>query len=98
NYFVEENGRQFLVMDYIEGDDLETLREKRGALPEEDVRRWFQQIFNAVVYLHHEKVIHRDIKPENIKITPNGQAVLVDFGLAVMHCSDDATISNKRGG
>ncbi|OQZ00094.1 MAG: hypothetical protein B6D41_00305 [Chloroflexi bacterium UTCFX4] len=98
DHFIEPNGSQYLVMDYIEGEDLETLRQTRGALPEAQVRAWFEQILNAVAYLHSQGIIHRDIKPDNIKITPNGQAVLVDFGIAKIFQSGQYTRTSQKFG
>ena len=71
-------------MDFVEGDDLRQQLEASGALPPSDALRWMLQLCDALAYLHGQKpaVIHRDIKPANIKITPEGQAVLVDFGIA----------------
>lgn len=73
----------FLVMDYIEGLDLEDLVIRRNApLPVDEAVAWIKQILEAVEYLHKEHVIHRDIKPANIKINRAGQAILYDFGIA----------------
>ena len=76
---------QYLVMDFIEGDNLEDILIQNAApLPEDLVMGWLQQICSALSYLHAQQpaVIHRDIKPANIKITPQGQVYLVDFGIA----------------
>jgi serine/threonine protein kinase len=72
-------------MEYIEGEDLEEkLRKAGGPLPEAKVLPWTGQILDALAYLHRQNphIIHRDIKPANIRITPKGQAILVDFGPA----------------
>jgi serine/threonine-protein kinase len=76
------NGAQYLVMDYIAGQNLEDIVKTRGALTEQDALAWMRQILGAVKYLHANHIIHRDIKPQNIIITPDGRAVLVDFGIA----------------
>ena len=83
DHFVEGEG-QFLVMDFIEGDDLSELLQKRGAFPLADVLRWADELLDALDYLHtHDPVVvHRDIKPQNLKLTTRGQIVLLDFGLA----------------
>jgi serine/threonine protein kinase len=85
DYFTEENG-QFLVMEYIAGEDLSELRAKQanGIFPLHDVLKWADQLLDALEYLHaHEPpVIHRDIKPQNLKLTSRGQIILLDFGLA----------------
>jgi formylglycine-generating enzyme required for sulfatase activity len=85
DYFVIEGQGQYLVMDFVEGEDLqEKLDTSGGPLPEEQVVAWILQVCAALEYLHTQipPVIHRDIKPANIKITPEGRAVLVDFGIA----------------
>jgi formylglycine-generating enzyme required for sulfatase activity len=76
---------QYLVMDYVEGGDLqEKLNQAGGPLPESQVLPWIEQVCDALTYLHNQSppIIHRDIKPANIKITPKGNAMLVDFGIA----------------
>jgi serine/threonine protein kinase len=84
DFFVEPDGVQYLVMELIEGDDLETLVARQGPLSEAQAIEWMSQILDAVEYLHSQNppIIHRDIKPQNIRITPQGKAVLVDFGIA----------------
>lgn len=84
DHFIEENG-QFLVMEYIEGDDLsEKMQESKTAFPLSSVLDWADQLLDALDYLHTQEtpVIHRDIKPQNLKLTSRGQIVLLDFGLA----------------
>jgi len=85
DYFVIPNQGTYLVMDFIEGEDLcAKLDHAGGALPEGDVLPWIGQICNALIYLHSRTplVVHRDIKPANIRITPEGVAMLVDLGIA----------------
>jgi serine/threonine protein kinase len=79
--FFEEGGNAYLVMNFIEGESLAHRIEREGALPEHQVLTWASQLLNALAYCHHQRVIHRDVKPQNIIIRPDGQAVLVDFGL-----------------
>jgi len=83
DHFIEGD-LQYLIMDYVPGDDLKTILERQGALPESQVIGWCREICEALTYLHtqHPPVTHRDIKPANIKITPDGKPVLVDFGIA----------------
>lgn len=84
DHFIEGNG-QYLVMEFIQGADLaQLLQERGGALPLADVLRWADELLDALDYLHTQNppVIHRDIKPQNIKLTPRGQIILLDFGLA----------------
>lgn len=81
-----ESGGQFLVMQYVEGEDLDAMRRKceAGSFPAAQVLAWADQILDALDYLHtrHPPVIHRDIKPHNLKPTGRGQIILLDFGLA----------------
>lgn len=78
-------GQQYLVMDFIEGENLWEVIKRRGKpLAEPEALHYLIQVCQAVSYLHQQTppIIHRDIKPQNIKITPAGKAVLVDFGIA----------------
>ncbi len=88
DYFVDAHGR-FLVMDYIEGQDLATVlahRQETEGMPlsEAEVLPWAIQILTALEYLHTHTppIIHRDIKPHNLKLTARGAIFLLDFGLA----------------
>ncbi len=95
DYFVEpKTGKQYLVMDYIAGEDLEDIVEKRGPLDERGALRIMFQVFDAVDYLHRQNppVIHRDIKPSNIKVQPDGTAILVDFGIAKRYLPGRETV------
>jgi hypothetical protein len=84
DHFNEGDG-QFLVMQYIAGEDLSAMLTRRNApFPQEEVLRWADQLCDALDYLHTQdpEIIHRDIKPQNLKLTERGQMVLLDFGLA----------------
>src|SRR5438105_4377770 len=84
DHFAEDEG-QFLVMEYIPGEDLSDMLKARGAaFPVPDVLAWADQLLDALEYLHAQEppVIHRDIQPQNIKLLPRDQVVLLDFGLA----------------
>ncbi|WP_129629366.1 serine/threonine protein kinase [Candidatus Oscillochloris fontis] len=84
DHFVTPEG-QFLVMDFIQGEDLATmLKMQSGPFPLEQVLGWADQLLDALAYLHSQQppVVHRDIKPQNLKLTPRGEIILLDFGLA----------------
>ncbi len=84
DHFLEDEG-QFLVMEYIAGDDLsEKLKDRGGAFPLTEVLNWADQLLDALDYLHTQEpsVIHRDIKPQNLKLTARNAIILLDFGLA----------------
>jgi serine/threonine-protein kinase len=87
--------RQYLVMEYIAGEDLAAMIKRVGPLPETTALAWIRQILDAVEYLHnqHPPIIHRDIKPANIKITPQGKAVLVDFGISKFYDPSRGTMT-----
>lgn len=83
DYFVIGK-EQYLVMDFIPGDDLGQLLKEEGSQKLEDVLNWVYQLSAALSYMHNQDppVTHRDIKPANIKLTAEGEAILVDFGIA----------------
>jgi serine/threonine protein kinase len=82
----EESDGQFLVMEYIAGEDLSQMLKARGGagFPAAQVLAWADQLLDALEYLHTQEpsVVHRDIKPQNLKLAARDQIVLLDFGLA----------------
>jgi serine/threonine protein kinase len=84
DHFSEADG-QFLVMEFIPGDDLLDLMNSKGTgFPPAQVLNWADQLLDALDYLHtrEPQIIHRDIKPQNLKLMARNQIVLLDFGLA----------------
>jgi serine/threonine protein kinase/Tol biopolymer transport system component len=98
DHFTMPGQGQYLVMDYIDGEDLRQRIERLNCLPEQEVILIGAAICDALTYLHTrpQAVIHRDIKPGNIKITPDGEIYLVDFGLAKVMEDSQATTSGAR--
>lgn len=83
DHFADTNG-QFLVMEYISGEDLHDLLQEGRKPSIGEVLQWADQLLDALDYLHSQQppIIHRDIKPQNLKLTSRNQIVLLDFGLA----------------
>jgi len=98
DYFVVPGQGQYLVMDFIEGEDLRQRMERVSLLPEADAILIGAAVCDALTYLHTRQppIIHRDLKPGNVKITPSGQVILVDFGLAKLMSGDQATTTGAR--
>lgn len=98
DHFVIGDQGQYLVMDYIEGEDLRQRMERVGNITEDEAILLGAAICDALAYLHTRKppILHRDIKPGNVKITPDGHIFLVDFGLAKVLHGSQATTTGAR--
>jgi serine/threonine-protein kinase len=97
-------GRDYLVMDYVPGQDLHQMvqqaRREGQFLDELRVLGWMDQLCDALTYLHRQDppVLHRDVKPGNIKLTPDERIKLVDFGLVKpLDLDDPRTLTGLRG-
>ena len=77
----EANGRQYLILEFVEGETLAD-RLSRGAIPVEESLSLAKQIAEALEVAHEKGVIHRDLKPGNVMVTPDGVVKVLDFGLA----------------
>ena len=78
----EENGRVFLLMEYLPGGELFVLLNKMGKMAEEQARFFVAQIVLALEHLHSMGIIYRDLKPENILLDNRGYLKMIDFGFA----------------
>ena len=92
------DSRHCIIMEYLEGCDLETLLRGGRRFTEEELRRWWNQIAQALNYTHAKGVVHRDIKPSNIFIDSEGNARLTDFGIAKIRENMPLTMSGAMMG
>ncbi|HEX7976848.1 MAG TPA: serine/threonine-protein kinase, partial [Anaerolineales bacterium] len=98
DHFVMEGQGQYLVMDYIEGEDLRQRMDRTGVLTDTEAIVIGSAMCDALTYLgtRNPPIVHRDIKPGNVKISPQGQIFLVDFGLAKVLQGSQATTTGAR--
>ena len=97
--FGVENGQHFLVMEYVPGQDLTEIiadtATRQETIPPSKAVTWAAQIARALQSAHEIGIFHRDVKASNIRITPEGRAVLVDFGLASEHDAEGPTLTHS---
>ena len=74
--------RHCIVMEYLEGEDLEALMKNGRQFTDEELRRWWDQTVDALNYTHAMDIVHRDIKPSNLFLNKRGNIKLLDFGIA----------------
>lgn len=80
-HYVKDNDTGYMIMEYVEGETLEHWLRQRGApVSPAELRPMIEPIFDALEYLHGQKLIHRDIAPDNIMIRRDGRPVIIDFG------------------
>jgi serine/threonine protein kinase len=91
----QENGRYFIVMEYLEGDNLRQKMDREGALPPDEAVRIATQVLDGLAHAHSKGVIHRDIKPENIHILPTGLVKITDFGIARLKYEPNLTMDGQ---
>ena len=91
----EDDGKYFIVMEYVQGLTLKQLIKKRGSLTLPEVVDIMLQLTNAVAHAHESYIIHRDIKPQNVIILEDGRVKIMDFGIAVALNAGEFTQTNS---
>lgn len=94
----EDNGTQFLVMEYVEGMDLKSYIAQNYPIGYEKVVNIMDQVLSAVEEAHAHDIIHRDLKPQNILINADGQVKITDFGIALAASEYSLTQTNTLMG
>jgi serine/threonine-protein kinase len=108
----EQEGRQFIVFEYVEGENLKSLIVREAPLPEREAVELALQIADGLAFAHAHGLVHRDVKPQNVLLTEDGRAKVTDFGIArsivvqrgltqtgtVMGTSDYISPEQARGG
>lgn len=91
----EDDGKYFIVMEYLEGKTLKSLIKKRGALTLSEVIDIMLQLTSGLACAHDSYIIHRDIKPQNILMLDDGRVKITDFGIAMALNSNELTQTNS---
>ena len=91
----EDDGKYFIVMEYVEGKTLKSLIKKRGALTLPEVIDIMLQLTNGIACAHDSYIIHRDIKPQNVLILDDGRVKITDFGIAMAMNNHELTQTNS---
>jgi len=93
---ITEQGTPYFVMEYVDGEPLDTYSDRRNL--DVDARLdLFQQIGNAVQYAHRNLIVHRDLKPANVLVEKNGNVKLLDFGIAKALTADGHHVATRTG-
>jgi len=91
------NATPYLVTRLISGESMRDFVARRGAMPPDEATRLIKKIADGLAHCHDHGIIHRDIKPENILISPDGEPVILDFGLALTKTAYRVTYANLSG-
>ena len=91
----EDNGKYFIVMEYVDGKTLKSLIKKRGALNLTEAIDIMLQLTSGIACAHDSYIIHRDIKPQNVMILEDGRVKITDFGIAMALNSNELTQTNS---
>ena len=91
----EDDGKYYIVMEFLDGRTLKSLIKRRGALTVLEVIDIMTQLTSAIACAHDKYIIHRDIKPQNVMILEDGKVKITDFGIAMALNSQDLTQTNS---
>jgi serine/threonine-protein kinase len=89
----EQDGRPFIAMEFLSGEDVKTKLDRRAKLTLEERVRWMRETLEGLEHAHRKDIIHRDIKPANLFVTREGEVKILDFGLARLTSS----VATKTG-
>ena len=92
------DGRPAIIMEYLEGDDLKARMKRGQRFTDEELKRWWNQLVDALNYTHKKGIVHRDIKPGNIFVNKEGNIKLLDFGIAKVRESISSTKTGQKLG
>jgi len=85
------DGDPTIVMDYVPGRDLKERLEQEGPLPADEAERIARTLFDVLATTHGAGIVHRDVKPQNVRLTPDGEVFLLDFGSARLDATSQLT-------
>ena len=90
--------RPCIIMEYLDGNDLKSLSKRGRRFADAELRKWWNQLVEALAYTHKQGIVHRDIKPSNIFIDGKGDAKLLDFGIAKLVDTSTGTMTGSTLG
>ncbi|MEH7512462.1 Stk1 family PASTA domain-containing Ser/Thr kinase, partial [Gottfriedia acidiceleris] len=91
----EEDGLQYIVMEYVEGETLKEYIQHHTPIKPKEVLRIMEQLASALAHAHHFQIVHRDVKPQNILINKEGNVKITDFGIATASTAATITQTNS---